>query len=53
MVAAVALFPDFFATHDPRVVAFARRVVEMRDGTVVGEHAGAGAADTVAAGAAS
>jgi putative ABC transport system ATP-binding protein len=32
-----------FATHDPRVVAFARRVVEMRDGKVVGEHAGAGA----------
>lgn len=24
-----------FATHDPRVVAFARRVVEMRDGRVV------------------
>jgi putative ABC transport system ATP-binding protein len=27
-----------FATHDPRVVAFARRVVEMRDGKVVGEQ---------------
>jgi putative ABC transport system ATP-binding protein len=27
-----------FATHDPRVVAFARRVVEMRDGQVVGEQ---------------
>jgi putative ABC transport system ATP-binding protein len=26
-----------FATHDPRVVAFARRVVEMRDGRVVGD----------------
>jgi putative ABC transport system ATP-binding protein len=26
-----------FATHDPRVVAYARRVVEMRDGKVVGD----------------
>lgn len=26
-----------FATHDPRVVAFARRVVEMRDGRIVRE----------------
>lgn len=26
-----------FATHDPRVVAFARRVVEMRDGKIVRE----------------
>ncbi len=29
-----------FATHDPRVVAFARRVVEMRDGRIVGDRAG-------------
>jgi putative ABC transport system ATP-binding protein len=26
-----------FATHDPRVIAFARRVVELRDGRVNGE----------------
>jgi putative ABC transport system ATP-binding protein len=24
-----------FATHDPRVIAFARRVVELRDGGIV------------------
>ena len=35
-----------FATHDPRVVAFATRVVEMRDGKVVGERAGQGASPT-------
>lgn len=29
-----------FATHDQRVVDFARRVVEMRDGRVVGERVG-------------
>jgi putative ABC transport system ATP-binding protein len=28
-----------FATHDPRVVAFARRVVKMRDGRLVGDDA--------------
>jgi putative ABC transport system ATP-binding protein len=28
-----------FATHDPRVVAFARRVVELRDGRVVADRA--------------
>jgi putative ABC transport system ATP-binding protein len=27
-----------FATHDPRVMSFARRVVELRDGRVVGER---------------
>jgi len=27
-----------FATHDPRVVAFARRVVKMRDGRLVNEN---------------
>ena len=37
-----------FATHDPRVVAFARRVVEMRDGKVVGERVGQGAQPTPA-----
>jgi len=26
-----------FATHDPRVIAFARRVVELRDGRIKGE----------------
>jgi len=30
-----------FATHDPRVVAYARRVVTLRDGQVVGNGAGA------------
>jgi putative ABC transport system ATP-binding protein len=29
-----------FATHDPRVVAYARRVVELRDGRVVANGAG-------------
>ncbi len=29
-----------FATHDPRVVSFARRVVQMRDGKVVGNGVG-------------
>jgi putative ABC transport system ATP-binding protein len=29
-----------FATHDPRVVAYARRVVTLRDGQVVGNGAG-------------
>ena len=29
-----------FATHDPRVVAYARRVVTLRDGRVVGNGAG-------------
>ncbi|MEA3441355.1 MAG: hypothetical protein U9R58_13845 [Chloroflexota bacterium] len=24
-----------FATHDPRVVAFARRVVKLRDGQII------------------
>ena len=28
-----------YATHDPRVVAFARRVVELRDGCIVGNGA--------------
>jgi len=36
-----------FATHDPRVVDFARRVVEMRDGRVVGERAGGATARAV------
>jgi len=31
-----------FATHDPRVMKFARRVVELRDGEVVGDRAGEG-----------
>lgn len=26
-----------FATHDPRVMAYARRIVELRDGRIVGE----------------
>ena len=26
-----------FATHDPRVMAFARRIVELRDGRIVGD----------------
>jgi putative ABC transport system ATP-binding protein len=30
-----------FATHDPRVVAYARRVVTLQDGRVVGNGAGA------------
>jgi putative ABC transport system ATP-binding protein len=29
-----------FATHDPRVMAFARRVVELRDGQIVSNGAG-------------
>jgi putative ABC transport system ATP-binding protein len=29
-----------FATHDPRVVSFARRVVKMRDGRLVDNGAG-------------
>ena len=29
-----------FATHDPRVVAYARRVVTLRDGQVVGNGVG-------------
>jgi putative ABC transport system ATP-binding protein len=29
-----------FATHDPRVVAFARRVVKLRDGKVIDNGAG-------------
>jgi putative ABC transport system ATP-binding protein len=29
-----------FATHDPRVIKFARRVVTLRDGVVVENHAG-------------
>ena len=29
-----------FATHDPRVISYARRVVELRDGLIVNEHAG-------------
>lgn len=29
-----------FATHDPRVVAFARRVVQMRDGKIVSNGSG-------------
>ena len=33
-----------FATHDPRVVSFARRVIEMQDGKVVGDRVEAGAA---------
>ena len=24
-----------FATHDPRVMAFARRIVELRDGQII------------------
>jgi putative ABC transport system ATP-binding protein len=28
-----------FATHDPRVMKFARRVVELRDGQIVGDRA--------------
>jgi putative ABC transport system ATP-binding protein len=31
-----------FATHDPRVVAYARRVVTLRDGQIVGNGAGDG-----------
>ncbi|RMG29101.1 MAG: lipoprotein-releasing system ATP-binding protein LolD, partial [Methanobacteriota archaeon] len=31
-----------FATHDPRVVAFARRVVKLRDGRVVDDGVAAG-----------
>jgi putative ABC transport system ATP-binding protein len=30
-----------FATHDPRVMAFARRVVQLRDGQVVDNGANA------------
>ena len=26
-----------FATHDPRVMSFARRVVDLRDGKIVGD----------------
>jgi putative ABC transport system ATP-binding protein len=29
-----------FATHDPRVIKFARRVVTLRDGVVIENHAG-------------
>jgi putative ABC transport system ATP-binding protein len=29
-----------FATHDPRVMAYARRIVEMRDGRIVKDSAG-------------
>ena len=29
-----------FATHDPRVIKFARRVVTLRDGMVVEDSAG-------------
>jgi putative ABC transport system ATP-binding protein len=29
-----------FATHDPRVMAFARRVVKLQDGRVVGNGSG-------------
>jgi putative ABC transport system ATP-binding protein len=29
-----------FATHDPRVMAFAKRVVEMQDGKIIGNGAG-------------
>jgi len=32
-----------FATHDPRVVSYARRVVELRDGLILENHAGAAA----------
>ena len=28
-----------FATHDPRVVSYARRVVELRDGLITADHA--------------
>jgi putative ABC transport system ATP-binding protein len=28
-----------FATHDPRVIEYARRVVTLRDGCIVEEHA--------------
>lgn len=31
-----------FATHDPRVMKFARRVVELRDGQIVDDRAGSG-----------
>jgi putative ABC transport system ATP-binding protein len=30
-----------FATHDPRVMAFARRVIELQDGRVVSNGEGA------------
>lgn len=33
--------PFVFATHDPRVMAYARRVVKMRDGQIVDNGAGA------------
>jgi len=33
-----------FATHDPRVVKYARRVVQLRDGQVVEDHAAANGA---------
>ena len=33
-----------FATHDPRVVSFARRVVQLRDGKIV--HNGSGMLDS-------
>ena len=29
-----------FATHDPRVMAFARRIVRLRDGKIVEDGAG-------------
>jgi putative ABC transport system ATP-binding protein len=28
-----------FATHDPRVIRYARRVVTLQDGLIVGEQA--------------
>jgi putative ABC transport system ATP-binding protein len=28
-----------FATHDPRVIEYARRVVTLRDGSIVEDHA--------------
>jgi putative ABC transport system ATP-binding protein len=33
-----------FATHDPRVMSFARRIIELRDGRIIenGQPAGAG-----------
>jgi putative ABC transport system ATP-binding protein len=30
-----------FATHDPRVISFARRVIELRDGRIVENGEGA------------
>jgi len=29
-----------FATHDPRVIQYARRVVTLRDGLIVSDNAG-------------